>query len=268
MPYYETKTARYHYVKKGKGQPVIFAHGLFVDHSIFDYQVEKLQENYTCYSFDLPGHGLSTYNATGWTLEDIVEDFYRFCKELNLQKPAFIGLSQGGMIFSRLAVKYPELVGCLVLVGSSHLAEFPERIPIWNRRIQLFENGTQEEIGDMIAEIQELFLSQHFIDNFPELKKKELMIMQNNKPEAMVLATKAAVTQRTDVANLSNIVCPTLLVCGTDDHATPINVAEQMLQGINNSCLKIIANAGHHVPIEAQGVFCDTLIQFLNNNKR
>ena len=74
MLIYKGKAADYFYQQTGEGIPVIFAHGLFVDYTIFDTQVESLQESYTCYSLDLPAHGKSTFNPDGWTLEDIAED--------------------------------------------------------------------------------------------------------------------------------------------------------------------------------------------------
>ena len=267
MPIFKTKTACYYYEKKGNGEPVIFAHGLFVNHSIFDFQINKLKSDYTCYSFDLPGHGRSSYNPEGWTLENIAEDFKQFIDDNELYNPTLVGLSQGGMIFLRLAVKYPEIVGRLVLVGCSHLAEFPERISLWNDRINIFQKGNRSEIASMISEVQRAIVSTKFLENQSELSERELRVMQSNIPEAMVLATKAAVIDRKNVTGLSRISCPTLIVCGTDDHATPKDIAEQMLNGIEKSCLTMIPRAGHHVPIEASNEFYNILNQFLNNNK-
>lgn len=265
MAIYKTKTTDYYYEKHGHGKALIFAHGLFIDHSIFDFQIEKLKENYTCYSFDLPGHGLSTYDPNGWTLDDIVEDFKQFIEENHIKQPTLVGLSQGGMIFMRLAAKYPNLIGSLVLVGSSHHPEFLERIPLWNKRIDILKEGDKEQIDIMMKDIQKSIVDQSFIRNYPILKEKELSIMQSNNHEAIILATKAAVIYRKDIsADLDKIICPTLIICGTEDHATPLEIARQMQVKIKNSYLKLISNAGHHVPIEAKEEFTDKLIQFLD----
>lgn len=154
MPIYKGKTADYFYEQRGQGEAVIFAHGLFVNHTIFESQVESLQTNYTCYSFDLPGHGKSTFNPDGWTLEDIAKDFKQFIIDNGIRKPTLVGLSQGGMVFLRLAANHPELIGRLVLVGSSHLAEYPDRIPLWKERIEIFRNSDKSEIEAMIKGIQ------------------------------------------------------------------------------------------------------------------
>ena len=267
MPIYKGKTADYFYEQKGQGDAIIFAHGLFVDHTIFESQIESLQANYTCYSFDLPGHGKSTFNPDGWTFEDMAEDFKQFIIDNHIKKPTLVGLSQGGMVFLRLAANHPELIGRLVLVGSSHLAEYPDRIPLWKERMEIFRNGDKSEIEAMIKGIQQAIVGEDFIENHPTLREKELQVMKNNNYQAMIPATEAAVINRTDIShNLQKIICPTLIVVGTQDHATPIEIAEQMRNKIKNASLAIIPRAGHHAPIEVAELFTDHLTGFLNKN--
>lgn len=233
----------------------------------FESQVESLQANYTCYSFDLPGHGKSTFNPDGWTLEDMAEDFIQFIIDKKIEKPTLVGLSQGGMLFMRLAAKYPELIGRLVLVGSSHLAEYPDRIPLWKERIDTFRKGDKDEIDAMITGIQQVIVGKDFIKNHPALREKELHLMKSNSYEAMIPATEAAVINRTDVSDkLEKITCPTLIIVGTEDHATPIEIAEEMRKRIRNASLVIISGAGHHAPIETADLFTDEVRDFLNKN--
>lgn len=267
MPIYKGKAAYYFYEQKGKGEAIIFAHGLFVDHTIFKSQVESLQANYTCYSFDLAGHGKSTFNPKSWTLEDMAEDFKQFILDNHIEKPTLVGLSQGGMVFMRLAANHPSLIGRLILVGSSHLAEYPDRIPLWKERIEVFRNGDKSQIEAMIEGIQQAIVGKDFIKNHPTLREKELQVMKSNNYQAMIPATGAAVINRTDVSGkLENITCTTLIVVGTEDHATPIEIAEEMRNKIKNASLVTIPGAGHHVPIEVAELFTNKLTTFLNHN--
>lgn len=267
MPIYKGKAADYFYEQNGKGEAIIFAHGLFVDQTIFESQVESLKANYTCYSFDLAGHGKSTFNPEGWTLEDMAEDFKKFILDNHIEKPTLVGLSQGGMVFMRLAANHPELIGRLVLVGSSHLAEYPDRILLWKERIKTFRKGHKNEIEAMIEGVQQAIVGKHFLTNHPALREKELQVMKNNNFQAMIPATEAAVINRKDVGDkLENITCPTLIVVGTEDHATPIEIAEEMKSKIQNVSLAIIPGAGHHAPIEAAQLFTNELTAFLNHN--
>lgn len=266
MPYYQTKTVCYHYTKSGNGQAILFAHGLFVDHTIFDHQVNHLKENYTCYSFDLPGHGQSSYNPEGWMLENIAEDFRQFIIDNHIHKPTLVGLSQGAMAFTRLAARYPDMIGRLVLVGSSHKAEPKERIPLWTQRIETFQKGDKQQIDAMFESIQQMIVGEAFYKNYPNLQQQELSIMQQNNYDAMIPATRAAVINRKNITGeLSKITCPTLIACGSEDHATPKEIAEEMKRNISNSQLKIFDGAGHHIPIEVAD-FTTKLTQFLTDN--
>lgn len=264
MPLFKAKEFDYYYSKKGTGSPIIFAHGLFVDHSMFDKQIDILKKTYTCYSFDLPGHGKSGYNKAGWSLDDMVEDFRTFIIDNHLRNVTLIGLSQGGMIFMRLAARYPELVHKLILVGTSPLAENQNKIPIWKESLRIFKEGTDAEFKKRITDIQSTIINDEFQSKYPDEFKNELSIMTSNQPQAMILATKAAVINRTDVRKeLPFIVCPTLILCGDEDKATPVDVSLEMKTLIRDSQLITIPHAAHHLPIEVPEEFYQAIVEFL-----
>lgn len=264
MPNITLNKTEYHYQQSGKGNPVIFAHGLFVDNTIFKYQIEELNKKFTCYSFDMPAHGKSTYDENGWSLDDIVEDFRLFILKKNLHSVILIGQSQGGMVFMRLAFKYPELVSKLILIGTSARAEFKDKIPFWQDMVITFRNGNVIDFNNRMKLIQENIISNHFIKHFPLDKAEELAIMQSQNPFAMALATEAAVLNRTNVsALLTNILCPTLILCGQDDTATPLEVSTEIKENIKYSEMFIIPNAAHHIPLENPKELNRLIINFL-----
>lgn len=264
MPHITLNKTEYHYQQSGKGTPVIFAHGLFVDHSMFKYQIEVLQENFTCYAFDMPAHGKSTYDENGWSLDDIVEDLRLFILKKNLHNVVLIGQSQGGMVFMRLASKYPELVSKLILIGTSARAEYADRIPFWREIVGIFRNGNVVDFKNKMELIQENIVSNHFIKHFPLDKAEELAIMQSQNPLAMALATETAVLNRTNVsALLPNILCPTLILCGKEDTATPLEVSTEIKENIKHSKIFIIPNSAHHIPLENPKELNRLIINFL-----
>ena len=264
MPHITLNKTEYHYQQSGKGVPVLFAHGLFVDYSIFKYQIEVLQENFACYAIDMPAHGKSTYDKNGWSLDDIVEDFRLFILEKNLHNVVLIGQSQGGMVFMRFASKYPELVSKLILIGTSAKAEYEDRIPFWQNIVGIFRNGNAVDFKNKMELIQGNIVSNHFTKHFPLDKAEELAIMQSQNPLAMALATEAAVINRTNFSDLlPNILCPTLILCGQDDTATPLEVSTEIKEKIKQSEIFIIPNAAHHIPLENPKELNRLLIDFL-----
>ncbi|MDQ3985700.1 MAG: alpha/beta hydrolase, partial [Actinomycetota bacterium] len=58
MPYLERDGANVFYTDSGRDGPaVVFSHGIFMDHSMFDAQVAALGPDYRCVSWDARGHG-------------------------------------------------------------------------------------------------------------------------------------------------------------------------------------------------------------------
>lgn len=264
MPYFKTNTCHYYYDQKGKGKPLIFAHGLFVDSTIFSHQFNQLSENYTCISFDMPGHSQSTFNKDGWTLDEIADDFSKFIIDNAIDRPVLIGQSQGGMVFMRLAVKYPELLGGLILIGTSSKAEYMDRLPFWKETLSILELGNKTKIDELLKNIQRNVVSEHFLQNHPISANEELNMMQGHEPLALKLATEAAVLYRMDFSDeLDKIQCKTLIVCGEEDHATPLDISKMMVNKIKNSRLEVIANASHHIPIETPVQLSKVISKFL-----
>lgn len=251
MPYIALNKTEYYYQKSGKGSPILFAHGLFVDNTIFKNQIDNLQNTFSCYAFDMPAHGKSSYKKDGWTLDDIVEDFRLFIGKENLQNVVLVGQSQGGMVFMRLAIKYPELVSKLILIGTSAKEEYALKIPFWQNMVQTFRNGSATDFKNCMTLVQKNVVSSHFINKFPEETAKELSVMQNQNPFGMALATESAILNRTNVSSfLAKINCLTLIVCGQDDTATPIEASTEIKENIKHSKMVVISQSAHHIPIE------------------
>ena len=264
MSYFKTEICNYYFQQKGQGQTLVFAHGLFVDHSIFEHQFEHLSKNYTCFSFDMPGHGKSNFREKGWTLEDIADDFHEFITQNKIRKPILIGQSQGGMIFMRLAINYPDLVGGLILIGTSSKAEYKNRLSFWNEVTQTLETQNSLKVNSLLAQIQKNVVSEYFLKNAPSEALQELKMMQSHNPIGLSLATQAAVLNRTDVSDeIHKITCNTLIICGVDDHATPSEISEMMKTKIKDAQLEIIKNASHHIPIETPEVVTDSMSKFI-----
>ena len=265
MPYFKTKTCDYYYDQKGHGKTIIFAHGLFVDRNIFSYQFDFFNKEYNCISFDLPGHSKSScFNENGWTLDDIADDIAYFIRENLDTKPLLIGQSQGGMVFMRLAVRYPELLSGLILIGTSSKAEYKERIPFWKKTISILNWENQDHINSLLETIQQNVVSNHFFESNPSSAKEELRIMKSHKPLGLKLATEAAVLRRSEYSKeIEHIHCNTLIVSGEEDQATPPDVSEMMAKRIKKSQLKFIPNTSHHIPIEAPKELAGLISRFM-----
>src|SRR5439155_1039112 len=74
-PFAEVNRQRLFYEDGGGEGPVVaFSHGLFMDHSMFDPQVEALRDGYRCIAWDERGHGQTGDALEPFTYWDSADD--------------------------------------------------------------------------------------------------------------------------------------------------------------------------------------------------
>ncbi|MCK5166719.1 MAG: alpha/beta hydrolase, partial [Rhodospirillaceae bacterium] len=76
--------------------------------------------------------------------------------------------------------------------------------------------------------------------------------MAENVGKDAFLRQQTALMHRVDSRpDLANINCPTLVLCGRDDALTPVEVHQEMADGIgDNAKLVVIEHSGHLAPLE------------------
>ena len=88
--------------------PLIFLHGLYFDHHLWDEQVENFIHQ-TTISIDMPLHGKSKENILPhWTLDDCAKMLIEILEVLEIKKVIAIGHSWGSMTILRAASIAPE----------------------------------------------------------------------------------------------------------------------------------------------------------------
>jgi len=242
----------YRYRDVGIGPTIIFAHGLFANNEIFRSQVKILSKSFRCIVMDMPGHGLSEHNPNGWDLNDLSNDFALMIEELSLGKVTFIGQSQGGMIGILLSAHYPQLLSNLILIGTSAREENSERLQKWYEYREIILNGTEQDRNNLFKEIQRAINQQEWLNLNYEEAERERKIMLSHNRLGLALALDAAVLKRINIIPLlPNVLVPTLVICGKEDKATPMNLSQEIADKIPNSFLVILSKTGHHPPTEA-----------------
>lgn len=108
-----------HYEETGAGRPVMLVHGNGEDHHIFDMGIAQLvKAGYHVYAPDSRGHGANEPQPE-YHYADMAEDMYQFIRAMKLEKPAFYGFSDGGIIGLTLITRHPDCVGALAISGTN-----------------------------------------------------------------------------------------------------------------------------------------------------
>jgi pimeloyl-ACP methyl ester carboxylesterase len=120
MPRAKFNDITLNYSEHGSGSEIIlFVHGLLFNHRMFDAQVDALKSGYRCIAVDLRGQGGSEITRGGYDMDSLTEDIRAFIKTLDIAPCHFVGLSMGGFIGLRMAIRYPQLLSSLSLLDTT-----------------------------------------------------------------------------------------------------------------------------------------------------
>jgi pimeloyl-ACP methyl ester carboxylesterase len=106
-----------HFVKKGSGYPVVLLHPLGTSVWTWERVIDSVSQNYTCYAFDMLGHGDSDKPTRHFNLPDYAQALDHACQVLNIHRAHIVGNSVGAVLATETAASFPERVDKLVLVG-------------------------------------------------------------------------------------------------------------------------------------------------------
>src|SRR5439155_11378654 len=132
------------------GSPVVFLHGLSLDHTTYEAQFEDLPDAHRCIAVDLRGHGRSEFPLGEWSMQDFVDDVVAFVEGVEGAPCHLVGHSLGGMIAIAIAVERQDLLRSLVAIDTSADAEIPMFVDAMKGVMQTIEeNGVEPVIEGM-----------------------------------------------------------------------------------------------------------------------
>jgi len=108
-----------HYETYGSGRPVILLHGWLGSWNYWLSTMEYLRRGYRCYALDFWGFGESDKKRSSFLVTDFVELVAQFIERLGIPSAVpLVGHSMGGTVSLMLALKHPERVRRVIVVGS------------------------------------------------------------------------------------------------------------------------------------------------------
>ena len=109
----------------GSGPPILLLHGLGGTWQYWGRTMELLSGSARCIALDLPGFGQSDTPPGGFTLDSASDNLAAALRALGGAPAVVCGHSLGGPLAARFALRHPDAVARIVLVGPSGLAPAP-----------------------------------------------------------------------------------------------------------------------------------------------
>jgi pimeloyl-ACP methyl ester carboxylesterase len=107
-----------HYEVYGRGKPVILLHGWLGSWGLWQETMSYLGRYYRTYALDFWGFGESGKKRETYAVQDFVSLVNQFMEQLGIMHAPLVGHSMGGTVSLSFAIRYPERVSKVVVVGS------------------------------------------------------------------------------------------------------------------------------------------------------
>lgn len=234
-----------------KKPKLVMIPGLICDHRLFSRQIEALHNQLEITVVD-HARDLSLSEMANEILDSVDGDFY------------LLGLSMGGYIGFEV-LRQAKLRGeqgrikKLVLCSTSARLDEPE---MEQRRRDFVALAKKGKFKGMSPILMRTFIHPSKIDNKTIIQTIYDMT-ESTGVEGFIFETNMILKRPDSRPSLSQINCPTLVICGRDDQRTPLLLSEEMANLIPNAKLEVIEHCGHLPPLEQPDVVTNKLRDFL-----
>ncbi len=225
---------------------LIFVHGAGNTSKVWHYQIEHFPE---AEAVDLPGHLSPGSPCT--SVEDYVDWLHGYILEQKYSDPVLIGHSMGGAIAQLYALKYPQDIKALILIGTG------ARLRVAPRLLSLIRDGIDNPLSWL-----ENFVRPLYSRVAPEVGEE--IIEKIARSGAAVQLNDMLCCDKFDIMDkVHQIKVPTLLLCGSEDEMTPPKYGSSLAAKIQEAKLAIIDGGSHLVFAEKPGAVNQVIEQFL-----
>lgn len=230
------------YHDQGKGLPVVFLHAFPLNRTMWAQQEAAFSSQYRVITIDLRGHGESDAPLWHYSLDQAADDVRALMDHLAIKLALLVGLSMGGYILFAFYRKYAERVKGLVLADTRAQADTPEGK---EGRFQMAQTAYKQGPGAIADIMLPKLLSPATIQTRPEIVQKVRTMIKGNQISGIAGDLMAMAERPDSVTLLRQIACPTQIIVGELDLATPPSDAELMAARIPGARLAVIPDASH-----------------------
>lgn len=243
----DVKGTRTHYHDVGSGDPVIFLHGGgpgASGASNYRRNIASLSAGRRAVVVDLPGFGQTDNKLAPGAVFEAMGGFMRdFMDAVGIEKASFVGNSMGGGTALNVALRAPQRVERLVLMGAGGGLPIFSPMPTEGlRRMAMFYAGDGPSMEKLRSVIEMLVFDPSAIT--PELMEERLKAASRPDVVSDYIFKR---TQWGDLwrEDLSQLQHPTLLIWGREDRVVPLDAAFILLKLLPHARLHVLPNCGH-----------------------
>jgi 3-oxoadipate enol-lactonase len=266
MPVVQANGIDINYEVQGEGEPMVLIPYLAADNACYAFQVADYAKQFTCYSVDLRGAGLSGKPEGEYTTELLADDVAAFMQAAGVGRAHVFGLSLGAAAGLWLAAKYPEQVKSLSLHSVWDKSDPFLRVIVqgWQTMAQGLDSVTDMVIQGIFpwCFTPEMYAARpDYVDALAEFVRSRPM-----PPVDAFIRQSGAVLAHDATGILGSIQAPTLITYGRRDQVTSTRFAGPLTEGIANTELIVFEDCSHTPIYENVEGFNQQTLDFLERH--
>jgi pimeloyl-ACP methyl ester carboxylesterase len=262
MPFAKYNNKNIYYQVHGEGEPLIILNGVMMSHLSWQMFLPELTKNNQVILLDFFDQGKSDRMEDGYSQDIQVEVVKAVIDQLNLEKVNLFGISYGGEIAMKFALKYQEYLQRLLLFNTTAYTN------PWLQDIgKGWVDAAKTHNGQLFYNITiPIIYSPYFYTNSIQWMNQRKEFLYGVFNEEFLTATIRLIESANDLdlrEQLGGIKVDTLVVSSDTDFVTPACEQEFIHQQITNSTYIQIKNCGHASMYERPREFTSILKGFL-----
>lgn len=254
------------YRRLGVGKTLILFNHLAANLDNWDPRlIDLLSTHNQILIFDNLGVGKSSGNVPK-TIEQMADDAAKFIDALDVGSVDLVGLSMGGMVAQEFALRHPELVNKLVLVGTGQRGGHGLNQVTWVTLKHILAAAfTKSDVKEHIFFKRNATGKAAAKSYISRLATRTQDRDADISVRAFLLQLKAiARFGRKAPTRLEGLTIPVLVLNGDQDNMVPTALSHELAKAIPNAKIEIISDAGHGSLFQYPEHFISSAVEFLD----
>jgi pimeloyl-ACP methyl ester carboxylesterase len=241
--YAEVNGLKMYYEIHGSGKPLVLIHGAFATAEGWGAVLPTLIKTRQVIIIELQGHGHTADRDRPLTFEQMAEDTAALLQKLKIKGADFFGYSMGGTVALGVAIRHPDLVGRLAILGAC--TGSPKDV---------YDPETYKQGQSLPADFAPAILKDPYDRTAPDPKRWPILVA---KMKSLMRDFNGF-----SAAQVKSIKAPTLIMMGDRDGVRPEHAVE-MYRLIPNAQLAIFPDGDHFMLFTSPEKVLATLVPFL-----
>jgi len=218
---------------------LVLLHGIGSSGDAFADQMPAFSDRWRMLAPDAPGYGESADSAEAPGIDGFADVVARLLDDAEIDRAVVLGVSWGGVIATRFALRHPDRLRALVLADTSRgSGHSPETAEMMRDRAQQYAADPEGFVRDraplLVADTTSV-----------EVVARVVSIMATACRMPGYGHAAASLAETDHMPDLGRVDAPTLVVVGEHDRVCPPSDSRRLVEGIPGAVYAEVPETGH-----------------------